>query len=342
MGREIVKQLSVYNKVNLDTTKVDGYWAKFYDNFKGPEDIYLMNGHTNILPEIAKKHPKIIALTILETSLPDDWVSALNMPEIKQIWTISDFCKDLIIESGVKKPVFSIPLGVDKRFFKHEIDIFPKDQSFKFLNVSAPHCLGKKDRKGLDILIRAFKESFGDNPNMTLLLKINTLYADLYNKRLGRKFDMTEYLKNLLPDGTTTGNISILPEYMPIELLNNLYNSVDCGVFPARSEGFNLPAAEMMKIGKPVITTSYSGHSEFSDPRLQTKVTGLYPLDYSIYPYSDSLFAEPDIDHLKKLMNQVYRGYEKEKDLAEEHAKTMSKYTWENTGKELNNLLKKL
>ena len=95
-----------------------------------------------------------------------------------------------------------------------------------------------------------------------------------------------------------------------------------------------------MKIGKPVLTTSYSGHSEFSDPRLQTKIKGLWPLDYNMYPYNDSPFAEPDIDHLKKLMNQVYREREKENELAEEHAKTMSKFTWENTGKQLNEFLK--
>jgi glycosyltransferase involved in cell wall biosynthesis len=37
----------------------------------------------------------------------------------------------------------------------------------------------------------------------------------------------------------------------------------DCGVFPARSEGWNLELLEMMAMGKDVITTNYSAHTEF-------------------------------------------------------------------------------
>ena len=37
----------------------------------------------------------------------------------------------------------------------------------------------------------------------------------------------------------------------------------DCGVFPARAEGWNLELLEMMACGKHVITTNYSAHTEF-------------------------------------------------------------------------------
>ena len=37
----------------------------------------------------------------------------------------------------------------------------------------------------------------------------------------------------------------------------------DCGVFPARAEGWNLELLEMMCCGKHVITTNYSAHKEF-------------------------------------------------------------------------------
>ena len=40
----------------------------------------------------------------------------------------------------------------------------------------------------------------------------------------------------------------------------------DCGVFLSRAEGWNLGLLEMMAMGKPVITTNYSGHTEFATP----------------------------------------------------------------------------
>ena len=129
---------------------------------------------------------------------------------------------------------------------------------------------------------------------------------------------------------------------MPTEQLNDLMNSVDCGVFPSRSEGAGMPQLELIKIGKSVITSDYSAPNEFSDKRLRIKIKGLYPLDYNISPYFDSRFGEPDVEHLRKLMRQVYSNYEEEKELAEKHALTVSKFTWEEVGNKMNEFLKKL
>ena len=40
-------------------------------------------------------------------------------------------------------------------------------------------------------------------------------------------------------------------------------SQTDCGVFPARAEGWNLELLEMMSCGKNVIATNYSSHTEF-------------------------------------------------------------------------------
>lgn len=338
-GREILKQIAKYHTVKL-LNPAGGYWEKFDDSFKGKEDILIFNGHVPYLPELAKKHKKIISITQFETTLPKDWVDALNIPEVIEIWVTSEFVRELVLESGVRKPVKVIYLGVDKRFFKKEVDIFPKDKSFKFLNISAPHCLGKKDRKGLDILIKAFKEEFGDNPEFTLILKINTIYCDLYNKKLGKQFNLHKYLLELIPKNFDTKNIAIVTRYLSTEELNDLYNSVDCGVFPSRSEGFGLPQAEMAKIGKLVITSNYSATNEFSDPRLRIKVKEMSKLDYDIYPYGKGLFGEPDIEHLMKLMRRVYKDYKNQIKLAEEHSKTLDKFDWDLIGLKIKKLLK--
>jgi len=343
-GREILKQLKKRgHKINIVGPKVKGYWSDFYENFKGRGDLLLMNGHYSRIPDVIKEgYKKIINIAVSETHLPDSWVDNLNLPEIKEIWTISDFCADMIKQSGVKKPVKTIYLGLDKRFFKTNVNMFPKDNSFKFLNVSAPHCVGTRDRKGLDLLIRAFKEEFGDDPNFTLILKINSIYADNIYRKLGKNFSMDNYLKQFVPKGTKPGNIAVINQYMKIDNLNYLYNSVNCGVFPSRGEGFNLPAAEMIKIGLPVITTGWSAPIEFSDPNLQIKVPQLKNIDYPFEPYQNQKMAEPDLEHIKKLMRTVYDNYDKEKKKAERWSSNVARFDWDKIGEKIDILINNL
>jgi len=330
-GREIVKQLDKNHTVKLDCREVDGYFAKFFHTFKGTEDLYLLNGHVTYIQELINKgHKNIISICVFETALPDDWVEALNLPEVKQVWTVSEFVKDLIVKSGVTTPVKVIYLGVDERFKKIPVNMFSKDKSFKFVSVCAPHGHSKKDRKGLDILIKAFKQEFKEDLNVSLFLKINTIYADQYARKMKKQFEAKQYVRDLLPKGSTPANIAIIEHYMTTEQLNIFYNSCHCGVFPTRAEGFGLPQAEMMKIGRPVITTDYSAPNEFSDPRLRTNIElEMKPLDSYSHPYYDNPFAEPIVKHLRELMRQVHKNYKDEIRIAEGHALTMDKFTWD-------------
>ncbi len=303
-----------------------------------------MNGHVSHLPEIvANGHKNIISIAVLECELPQDWVDALNLPEVKQIWTISEFCKTLIEESGVKTPVKVIYLGLNKAFHKKEVNIFPRDESFKFLNVCAPHCIGKRDRKGLDILISAFKKEFGDDLDVKLILKINAIYADNVYRQLGKQFNLNKYLGLLLPKGASTCNISIITAYFSAEDLNNLYNSVECGVFPSRGEGLGMPIAEMMKIGKPVICTEYSAHTEFSMKNLQCSIKGMWPLDYqNLPPYYDSRFGEPDEESLRKIMRDMYSRYIKYHNEVKALPKIFEEFDWDVVGQKMDSHIKEL
>jgi len=343
-GREIIKQLDkLGHNVRINSNPIDGYWKKYFKELPGPEDLYVMNGHVPHLNEIAKEHKKIISICVFENMLPDEWVDALNLPEVKQVWTVSEFCKTMIEESGCKKPVKVIYLGLDEMFSKINVNYFGKDTSFKFLNVSAPHGLGKKDRKGLDILIKAFKKAFGDNVSVTLVLKVNTIYADLYNKRLGKTFDIYKYILSLIPKGFTANNIIILKDYFQTQYLNYIYNSVHVGVFPSRAEGFGLPQAEMMKIGKPVIYSNWSAPTEFGDPDLAIPILeGQWPLDYSEHPYYDTPFPEPDVNDLALIMEATYKNYGAARVRAEEHAKKMNKFTWDKVKDRMEEFLKEI
>ena len=64
---------------------------------------------------------------------------------------------------------------------------------------------------------------------------------------------------------TSDVRVKMIPRVNTSEEVARIMGQVDCGVFPARGEGWNLELLEMMSMGKPVIATNYSGHTQFCD-----------------------------------------------------------------------------
>ena len=57
--------------------------------------------------------------------------------------------------------------------------------------------------------------------------------------------------------------VKLIPRMETQQEVYNIMSQVDCGVFPSRGEGWNLELLEMMAVGKHVIATDYSAHTEF-------------------------------------------------------------------------------
>jgi glycosyltransferase involved in cell wall biosynthesis len=136
-----------------------------------------------------------------------------------------------------------VPLGVDA-------NLFPPTNPTKKDKVVFFNCGKWEVRKGHDILIRAFQMAYMHNPNIELWMMctnpFNTpeesyRWQQLYNHPAVR----------LIPRANTQQEVY------------NIMAQTDCGVFPSRGEGWNLELLEMMSVGRHVITTNYSAHTEF-------------------------------------------------------------------------------
>jgi glycosyltransferase involved in cell wall biosynthesis len=81
----------------------------------------------------------------------------------------------------------------------------------------------------------------------------------------------------------------------------------DCFVSLHRSEGFGRGPAEAMLLGKPVITTDYSGTRDFATAETALLVGGaLVPVGKDEYPGADGqVWAEPDIDVAAAAMRRI-------------------------------------
>jgi glycosyltransferase involved in cell wall biosynthesis len=87
-----------------------------------------------------------------------------------------------------------------------------------------------------------------------------------------------------------------------------LYRSADCFVLPTRGEGFGMPVLEAMACGLPTIATAWSGPADFLHEGVgfPLEVASLVPAETRCPYYEGFEWAQPDFEHLRFLMRQVF------------------------------------
>tara|TARA_R110000824_G_scaffold203155_2_gene387512 strand:- start:1521 stop:2285 length:765 start_codon:yes stop_codon:yes gene_type:complete len=166
----------------------------------------------------------------------------------------SEWAKSIIVEhvgkirgeEYVKQHTHIVPLGVDRSIFKESMS-HKKETIFY-------NCGKWEIRKGHDILVKAFEEAFTEDDDVELWMMCdNPFYPEEENFKWERL-----YRSSKLGD-----KVRIIPRQKTQEDVYKIMSDTDCGIFPARAEGWNLELLEMMSCGKHVIATNYSSHTEF-------------------------------------------------------------------------------
>ena len=169
--------------------------------------------------------------------------------------------------------------------------------AFVFLALAdAGSVLSRKNPEGA---IEAFLQAFGGSPETQLILKINHPDTDP---------EGVEKLK-----AAARGRpIRVLDWISSREEIDGLLTNCDALVSLHRSEGFGLPCAEAMALGKPVIATGYSGTVDFLSEATGFPVPyRLVELSQAIGPYEKgAIWAEPDLDAAALAMRRVFEDRE--------------------------------
>lgn len=75
-----------------------------------------------------------IGYTMLETdAFPAEWVRQAN--RMDEVWVPSCFNQQTLAESGVRRPIHVVPLGVDPNYFHPALQGHPNRRVFTFLSV---------------------------------------------------------------------------------------------------------------------------------------------------------------------------------------------------------------
>jgi glycosyltransferase involved in cell wall biosynthesis/Tfp pilus assembly protein PilF/ubiquinone/menaquinone biosynthesis C-methylase UbiE/pyruvate-formate lyase-activating enzyme/dTDP-glucose pyrophosphorylase len=256
-----------------------------------------------------------IGRTMFETdSIPPNWVEKCN--EMDELWVPSRFNLDTFSKAGVKKEkIFVIPEGIDTEIFNPEITKpfnLPNKSGFNFLSI-----FEWTERKGADILLRAYFESFSKNDDVCLYLRTFMLgnydkdTSEVIQDKIEQLIKIYGYDKENLP------RYVILSEQLPFKEMLSLYKSADAFVLPSRGEGWGRPYMEAMAMGLPVIGTNWSGNTAFMTEQNSylLKIDRLVKIKgMEISFYNGQRWAEPSKDHLKILMREVFNNPQKAKE----------------------------
>ena len=200
-----------------------------------------------------------------------------------------------VVEEQTKVDTRVIPLGVDTNIFKAHNSSRPKTIFF--------NCGKWEVRKGHDVLVKCFNAAFDHSDDVELWMMChNPFYST----------EQQQQWERLYKDSPLGDKIRIIPRQNTHQDVYNIMKQTDCGVFPARAEGWNLELLEMMACGKHVIATEYSAHTEFCNEKNCNliPVHNLEPAKDGVWFHGQGMWASignSQLEHIVGYMRSIHK-----------------------------------
>lgn len=250
-----------------------------------------------------------------------------HLNSVDELFVCSDWAKSIVEQNGIQTPVKVVPLGIDPAVFNVSRSKPQRDKTIFFT------CGKWEVRKGHPELAEAFHRAFKHDDKVELWLMCNNPF---YQEHITNQF------KNMFVRGPMGHKVVFIPRVESHLQVAKIMGQAHVGVFPAKAEGWNLELLEMMAIGKPVITTNYSGHTQFANKENSCLIqpTGLQQARDGIWFNGQGNWCTFNVDDLVEAMKS-YHDMNMNGNLAINNngIATADKFTWENTAKKIHELL---
>ena len=243
--------------------------------------------------------------------------SQLAIRYIDAIFVPSRFTRD-IFKRYTSKPVLLVPHPVAvssvEKNVRETLAIRPDDflASFVFSFGSS------FERKNPLAVVNAFNRAFEGVENACLVLKSS--HSQQYPNELAR----------LRAAIGRSSRIRLIDDIWSTPRVMGLIAESNAFVSLHRGEGFGLPIAEAISLGVPVVTTNWSGNTDFCDPEntclVSTSPTTVDKSHPEFRGLEGAHWAEPDIGHAARCLKEISDNPEAAKERARRARAFMERY----------------
>lgn len=274
-------------------------------------------------------HGKSIGFPIFELeSFSPQEKHSLEYPD--HLFVCSNWAKEVLERELHLSNVHVVPLGYDDNIFvpdfmgRRDVTVFGNFGKFEV-------------RKGHDVLIEAFNKAFEKEDDVLLVM----MPTNMFLTREEANSWTNKYKQCKLAD-----KVQLIPRVKTQRMVYSIMSQIDCGVFPARAEGWNLEALECLACGKHLIITDCTGHTEFANEknsRLINMTSGFErAIDNKFFNGTSEWrsFGKNEFDQLVQHLRDVHKS-NKEGTLMSNSigAVDAKRFSWKNSGNQLYNKL---
>lgn len=274
--------------------------------------------HVDAMPAVARV---VHSYGWEETGFPQAYVDAFNR-RLDLITVLSTSVGKTLRDNGVRIPIVVTGAGVD-HIQPVQAQALPQAvasslKAFRFLHVSS--CF---PRKAVDVLLRAYAETFTAQDEVTLIIKT---FANPHHQIL-RDIDLLKATHPSFP------HVVVIDEDWSQAAMAGLYAACHAYVAPSRGEGLGLPLAEAMLFDLPVITTAWGGQTDFCDATTAWCCDFDFAKAETHMGMTHSLWAEPRRAHLSALMKDLVQldDAEKKHRTSKARERVLAQLSWKQT-----------
>jgi len=258
--------------------------------------------------------PIKIAYSMFESdAIPKLWTNILNS-YYDMVVVPDEYLVSVYKSSGVKIPIFVIPLGIMVENLLERPLKTKVNDPFTF-GMSA----GFWSRKGHIEVLKAFAKSFGNNPKFRL--------------RLHGRFGPYKIEVEKAVSAAKLNNVELLTSPLSPSEYDDFMDSIDCYTFPSMGEGFSITPRETLALGKPCIVSNNTCHKTICNSGFvvplpaNTKVPAVYEVfgNQTIGNY-----YKGSTNDLSKLMEDVSSNYDEYLAKASGGREWVKQYLWPN------------
>lgn len=246
------------------------------------------------------------------TQLRPEWIPHLNSVDI--VFVPCEQNKESFKANGVTTPIYVVEHGVDQEFYFYR----PKKKNDVFTFGTMGSLVARKDP---ELLIKAFRDEFGDAEDVKLVMKDTNKDTELELKYKHHN------------------NIEFIGEKVSPMEVGNLLASFDLAVFPSHGEGFGLGGLQAMGVGTTCACTDWGGFKQYLNPEYNFAIKSSL-IDIHKFPSNNTTYsgqwAQADYDDLRRIMRYAYENQEEIHEMGKKAAQWIKEeWNWKRAAKQL-------